>query len=144
MVFFIYLFFAELDLSSLITYTQCNKGFDHFTKSCDDFPEDAYQPYCAYNQNFRLKEPLKTVMASRSITPGASNTEGSSSDLDVTPLRDALTEMATDAASCAADIGMVQTVSRRSQNSASVQVSVYNPSRYLQVSSLYRTIMDAL
>ena len=125
---FTFLLFTEQDLSLLITYTQCNKGFEHFTKSCEDFPKDAYQPYCAYNPNFAFAEPLKTVMTSRSITPGAAtNSKGSSSGLGLAFLQDALTEVATDAAASATDISMTQISARRSQSSSNAKVSEPNP-----------------
>ena len=48
-------FLAEVDLSSTITYTECNKGFEQFTESGDGFPRLTYTPCCAYVPNFQFK-----------------------------------------------------------------------------------------
>lgn len=60
---------VELDLSSTVTYTQCNKGYEYFKESGSDFHRLDYNPWCIYVPNFQFKTKPPSAKGTDSTTP---------------------------------------------------------------------------
>lgn len=81
---------TEVDLSSTITYTECNKGLERFTESGSGFPNLTYTPWCAYVPNFRFKQSQKssaTITYPKQSTKAASPKPMRTTSATATPSR---------------------------------------------------------